>query len=102
MTITLSCQWDGEAFRPLPRFAKVADQNFTIGETYTIAEVQDRSRNSHNHYFADLKNAYDTLPENIAKEFENFEHFRARGLIECGFYNQREFVCSSNREAHRL
>ena len=100
--ITLSMQWDGEAFRPLPRFAKVADQNFTIGETYTMTEVQERSRNSHNHYFADLQNAYGTLPENIAAQFENVEHFRAHGLIECGFYNQREFICSSRREADRI
>lgn len=98
----ITCQWTGEAFKPDARFAKIADANFVVGERYTLAEVQDRSRASHSHYFAALTEAYDTLPEGVGAQFDCVEHFRARGLIECGFYNQREFIAGSAREAQRL
>jgi hypothetical protein len=96
----ISVTWDGEALRPTR--SKDADAMLVIGEKYTVSFMDQRSAQSHRFYFADLQNAYDTLPENIAAQFENVEHFRARGLIECGFYNQREFICSSRREADRI
>ena len=42
----LAYQWDGEAMRPLRRFAKEADRQFVIGETYTLEELQESLHSS--------------------------------------------------------
>lgn len=100
--IVIPCKWSGEAFEPLPRFHNIVNASFVVGEIYTLVPTEERSHRSHNHYFAALGEAWQNLPEGIGSQFDSVEHFRARGLIENGFYNQREFVCSSRAEAERL
>lgn len=96
------CQWNGEALAPIQRFRKAADEQFVIGQTYPIAIVEDRSMKSHGHFFASLTDAFDNLPEDFDGLFSDVEAFRKRGLIECGYFNQREFVAASAAEARRL
>lgn len=92
-------QWDGEAMVPLPRFAKLCDQQFVVGERYNLVEESDRSQASHNHFFASLHDLWLNLPESAGEE--SFERFRKRGLIETGFCSENTLLLSSPDDAMR-
>jgi hypothetical protein len=95
--------WRDGAFVPATqRQAKRCSEQFEDGKRYLLVEHQERSINSHNHYFAQLGEAFDNLPEDIAHEFPTFAKFRATGLISTGFYNQRSILCASEEEARRV
>jgi hypothetical protein len=100
--LPLVCDWDGEAFRPLKRFAAQADRDFVIGQTYKLAEIEDRSDATHKHEFAWLREAWLSLPDDIAEHFPSAEHLRKMGLIKGGFCDQRQVVCASKSEAQRI
>lgn len=93
--------WDGEALRPLVKFAKQADQTFVIGEVYAMAEVQERSSASHRHYFGCVAQAWHNLPEAMSERFPSAEHLRKFALIKTGFHDERSIVCATKAEAQR-
>lgn len=95
-------QWDGESFVPDRRCMKAVDQHFVIGERYSLAEVQERSSNTHRHYFAALNDAWESLPEGTAERFPTVEHLRKWCLIKAGYRDERTIVASSKAEAQRL
>ncbi|MDP3869136.1 hypothetical protein [Phenylobacterium sp.] len=80
--------WDGEAMWPRPAFRKEADRQFTVGETYRLGELAQRSHETHAHQFAWLNEAWKTLPERLAAEFPTAGHLRKRALIETGFHRE--------------
>ena len=92
--------WNGEAM--VPRAKKAPDRAFVIGEQYLLAEVQDRSRNTHNHYFAALAECWKSLPEHLAERFASSEHLRKWALIKAGYRDERSVVCASKAEAERV
>ncbi len=94
--------WDGEAMRPLPRFAKEADRRFVIGGHHWMEEIEERSVVSHNHEFAWLKDAWLNLPESVAALYPTPEHLRKRALIEAGFYDEQIVDAGSNAAAVRV
>lgn len=96
------CTWDGEAFAPLPRFARLADQHFVIGEEYPLVVHEQRSMASHGHFFAVLQNAWQNLPEAEAARFPSAEHLRKWALIRAGYADERSIVCASKAEAQRV
>ena len=99
----IPCNWDGEAFVPVsPRFGKLADRFFTIGETYAMVVEQPRSSASHNHQFAWLHNAWMTLPEDIAHLYPTEDHLRRRALIEAGYYTEVAIDAGSRAAAVRV
>lgn len=102
MGIPIPYRWTGEEFKPLPRFAKEADREFVVGETYKLVEQQDRSMNSHRHYFASIHEAWINLPESEAAHHATSEHLRKFALIQCGFRDERSIVCASKAEAARI
>jgi hypothetical protein len=93
-------RWDGEAFAPLPRFARLADEHFVIGEVYHMEERLDRSPKSHRHYFAMVKEAFDNLPEGEDR-WATSEHLRRWALIKAGYCDVETIVCASKAEAVR-
>lgn len=95
-------QWSGEAMEPLPRFRKVCDRNFVVGLTYRLEEREERSQQSHSHYFASLHEAWSNLPEREAERFQTAEHLRKWCLIKSGFADERSIVCASKAEAQRM
>lgn len=95
-------QWDGEHMVPPPRFAKLCDRYFVVGQSYIMVEHQDRSRRSHDHYFAAVTEAWKNLPENLAERFPTVEHLRKFALIRAGYFNNHQLVASSKAEARRL
>ena len=98
-------QWNGEAFQPANRhWARECDKRFVVGEFYTLAEHNDRSKSSHNHYFAAISDAWQNLPETYAgmNFAESAEHLRAYALIKTGYCDTHTIVCSSKAEAGRV
>ncbi|HYA07739.1 MAG TPA: hypothetical protein VEF90_17765 [Xanthobacteraceae bacterium] len=96
----MNFQWSGEVM--VPAYPRLADRHFVVGENYRLAPPQERSKKSHDHFFAALDKAWENLPEGLALEFPSAEDLRARALIACGYANSRQFVASSKAEAVRL
>lgn len=94
-------QWDGVSFEPLMRHHNALNAEMVVGEIYRLNIENERSMASHGHMFASLHDAWMNLPENIASQFVNEDHFRNRGLIETGWYLQRDIACQSRAEAER-
>jgi hypothetical protein len=103
MSRPLPMQWDGETMRPTKGFARLADQEFIVGEVYTLAEVDaGRSMKSHRQFFAAVYEAWLNLCEADAERFPTEVHLRKYALIKAGYCNVREIVCSSRAEAVRV
>ena len=94
--------WDGESLIPTRHSRHVCDKQFVIGEVYTLECVEDRSSASHRHFFALLKEAWETLPESLSAEFPTTEHLRKRALIMTGHRDEKTLVAASKAEALRL
>ena len=102
MTAPLTYQWTGEVMEPLPRFMREANKGFVVGETYRLAEENERSRASHNHFFAAVEESWRNLPEDLAERYPTSEHLRKYALIKSGFADERSIVCASKAEALRI
>lgn len=89
-------------FHTLPRFVPLAAEHYGQGEVVNLAPVEERSRKSHDHYFAALTELWATLPEHLADRYANAETFRKAGLIATGHCSTDQTVCASNAEALRL
>ena len=95
-------QWDGESFTPInQRFARKADEHYVIGERYQLVPHQERSRRSHDHFFASVADAWTNLPEDEDR-FPTAEHLRKWALIKAGYADERTIVCASKAEAQRV
>jgi hypothetical protein len=94
--------WDGETMTPLPRFAKMADREFVVGENYRLEIVKERSATSHNHFFACIEEAWRNLPEIYADRWPSAEHLRKWALVRAGFREETTFLASSHAEAVRV
>lgn len=93
-------EWDGEVMRPLrPRRA---DAFYTVGERYIMAPVEQRSDPSHRHEFAWLREAWMTLPDQMAERFPTSEHLRKFALIKAGYCDGHTITCASKAEALRV
>lgn len=97
------CLWDGENFTPAgPHWARLADRHFVVGCQYPLEVREDRSAESHRHYFACINDAWQNLPDDLAERFRTPEHLRKWALIRCGYADERSIVCSSRAEALRV
>lgn len=87
---------------PMQRFAKLADKQFVVGEIYTMVVEEQRSANSHRHYFACVKEAWNNLPEDKVARYPTPEHLRKWALIRCHYYDEKTIVCSSADQADAI
>ena len=92
--------WDGEAM--VPRVRRAADLTFVVGETYPMKVEEERSSNSHRHYFAAVNEAFHNLPESLVQDFPTPEHLRRYALIKAGICDSQTLVCASAAEARRV
>lgn len=100
--VTLRYEGDGE-FRAMSNYwASQCDRAFVIGEMYRITEHYERSAKSHNHFFATIAGAHDTLPDEMRSEFPTAEHLRKKALIRKGYAEHRDHVCATEAAAQRL
>lgn len=87
---------------PMPRFRKMCDAQFVVGEEYPLAILEARSRRSHNHFFASVHEAWRNLPEGIAEDFPSSEHLRKWALCKTGWSTMKTFPCETLDHARRL
>ena len=97
-------EWtDDGTLKPVgPRWAKMADRHYVIGDRYFVVLEHLRDMNRHRGYFAQVHNAWVNLREDIAPEYPNSEKLRKHALCRTGWCDSREFVASSDDEAVRL
>lgn len=99
----LMLDWDGEVFRPCGKYwQRLADEHFVVGERYRMLEENERSNASHNHEFAFLTEAWNSLPDSLLPQYPNAEVLRKHGLIAKGFCTMVQHVCATKAEADRL
>jgi hypothetical protein len=83
--------WSGTHLTPITRYHNVAANMFGEPGTVHVIELSsDRNAARHKACMAALHEAYDNLPEDIAKHFDNFDHFRADALIRTGHCDTRQ------------
>lgn len=100
--IPLRYEGDGD-FRVMSNYWTArADKDFVVGDTYKMIEHHERSINSHNHYFASIKNGFDSLPERLIETYPTPEHLRKKALIWKGYRDERTIVAASGAEAQRI
>ena len=95
--------WKSGAMMPLGRFASRASEEFKDGEYYKLEVHEERSWNSHKHYFASLHDLWLNLPETAAMEpwAQSYEHLRKYALIKTGWNDSQTYACTSQAEAQR-
>lgn len=98
----IRCRWDGEAFIPERRFARICDNRFIIGELYPLVVEEERSQATHNHYFAAVHDAWVNLPDDMAERWPTAEHLRKWALIKAGYRDERTVPCATAAEAQRV
>jgi hypothetical protein len=95
--------WDGEAMRPASKYwGREADKHYTVGERYPLVVQAERSSASHNHEFAWLTEAWNSLPDDLLVQYPNREVLRKHGLIAKGHCTVVQHVCPTKAEAERL
>lgn len=95
--------WDGEAMVPVNGFhARACDRRFVVGERYPLDEVHARSQATHAHYFAVLREVWQSLPDPLSAQFTSPEKLRKYALIRTGYHVKNQHVCKSQAEAYRL
>lgn len=94
--------WTGASFVPEHSDMAYCQYTFMPGEVFTIDPERERDMNSHRHYFVQLKEAFDNLPEKMRSKYPTEEIFRRKLLIEAGYFHEQEMVCDSEKNAHSI
>lgn len=95
--------WNGEHFAPIsPYWVRRADKQFARGEVLRLIDEPERSNRSHNHFFASVQNAFDSLPPLWAERFNSPDALRKYCLIKAGFCFSDSITCPSHADALRV
>lgn len=73
-----------------------------VGAVHGWQIAENRSSESHRHFFACVNEAWKNLPEDMADDFPSPEHLRKWALIKAGFCSETRIVCANNSEAMTL
>lgn len=95
------CVWTGDAFIPHRQQLAACHQQFGEGEIITLAIAEERSQETHNHYFACIKAAHDNLPDTLRPRYPTTAHLRAHALIMCRYADVDVRIYANEREARR-
>ena len=94
------CEWtDDGTFKPLGRHAKACDSAFVVGQRYLVEAELPRNMASHRHYFAQIKDAWSNLREDVAEQFPSPEALRKFALIRTGYCNETMRVFQTHKDA---
>lgn len=94
-----------EAMVPIGRYRKLARKQFgdpAEREQHALEAVQSRDMKRHNAFFAAVHDSFLNLPEGVAPRFPSEEHLRKWALIECNFFDEKEFEADSPANARGL
>lgn len=95
-------EWTGEVMKPVAGFGKACDRQFVVHERYRMEVVQQRSSESHRHFFAVVNEAFENIPEQHAGRWPTPDHLRRWALIQAGFRNETTYIAGSKAEALRI
>lgn len=96
----LKFRWQDGTMQPLA--PDVARRTYEDGQIYRLAPWEDRSANTHRHYFSCINEGWNQLPEHMADQFATPDHLRRWLLIRAGFRDERTIVLASKAEAVRV
>lgn len=103
--VDIICEWTGAAFVPRgnSHMAKAHD-TFGEGEIVSLRVQNERSQNSHNHYFAAIHDLWVTLPERLSEMpyALNSETLRKHALIVNGFADCETIDAGTKAAAERI
>ncbi len=100
--IPLRLRWNGSSFEPAGyRAARECKAAYAIGQVYEFIEHKVRSEKAHRRFFACVNEAFDQLPEELAKQFVSPEHLRKWCLINVGYRKERVIVLKTPEDAER-
>lgn len=94
--------WQGNAFYPSRGLLLAMQERYETGKAYVVEIKETRSASSHRHFFAQLKDLWQSMPETIGLQFPTVEHLRASALIATGWYDETQFHMANNDEAMKL
>jgi hypothetical protein len=97
----LAFQWTEDGVMK-PLNPRRADAFYAVGERYLLEPVHQRSDATHRHEFAWLREAWMSLPEDLADQYPTTEHLRKRALIDAGYYDESITDAGSNAAAIRV
>jgi hypothetical protein len=98
----LKMMWDGACLWPVKAAAKLASEQYAIGETYFMDIVRARSKVTHDHFFATVEEAWQNSSDEAQERFPTSDHLRKYALIKAGYCDVDSLVCSSRAEALRV
>lgn len=99
MSETIPMRYEGGGMFRCLRPGRLAVQ---AGRVYPMQMAENRSKASHDHFFACVTEAWKNLPESLSGEFSSPDHLRKWALIKAGFCSRADIVCANNEEALRL
>lgn len=88
-------------FRAPKGYVRRADEQFGAGEYVTMAPVEDRSSARHRAFFAQVRECWQSLPDEAAANFPTDVSLRKAALIATGWCDSETEVFRSNAEARR-
>lgn len=94
-----AARWLDGVFVPVPYYVEECKRSFDDGTLYHLEEVKSRSQSSHNHFFAEVTDAWRNLPEIYADKFGSAEHLRKWALIVSGWHTQNVIAFANASEA---
>lgn len=103
MSAPLTYTWTDEGtWRPVPHLAKLADKLFVVGMNSQLEVIEKRSKQSHDHFFAVVDDAWSSLPETHANRWLTPDHLRKWALIQAGYCKETTYIAQSHAEAVRV
>ena len=93
---------DGQFEAIGPRFKRIADGAYVIGERYELSPTYQRSMKSHDHQFAEIGEIWKNLPDHLMDEFPSAESLRKHALIRCGYADVTHIVAGSHEDAMKI
>lgn len=90
-----------EAMVPLPRFRQLCLRQFAIDEQYALGPVENVPNASRGGFFAAVRDAWDSLPEDDAR-FPHPEFLRKRALVHAGWATHTQFVMDTPADAAKM
>ena len=95
-------RWDASAEVMVPLLTSLARcrAQYVDGERYALTRYDERSEANHNHFFACVKEAFETWPDDYAIDIVTAEQLRKLALIKTGHYDQHIMVLANAEAVH--